>query len=160
MPDNTRYRDPNTGRWVTRESAGFLEQVLREVFQGRERAEQTLIQRGEEVSEYGGETAPEVSGSGDWEVVDYSGQGGGLMWIAEENDDGTPGVIDYGELSQTPPPWGTTTYQVRYLMPAHPNYPRGYASSGPQRVSDRWPPPENLLYNAQPLGIAAIIFRS
>ena len=155
MANQERFRDPVTGKFVSRKAIG-LGDFLRELFgPGGRVAEPQLIRGGRPEGTYGEE---EPFGA-NWNPKDSTW---GLAW-----EPSAPGeALDTRALNFTSMPEGMDAWRVRYYVDTtDPRYPRGFASSG-------WLGPEDWINVQQtgqwlsldqrvsPTGIAMIHFRS
>jgi len=137
MPSE-RFRDPDTGRWVTRQVASGPGNFLRELFSGNVRESQ------EEIVNV---PAPVAN----WEVDE--GSKWGVQWSAIGDM-----PLNLDAVVGSEPPWGTDEYRVVVYMPSDPRYPNGVATAGPFHISE-WPPKPEMWEPRGGTGIAAIRFR-
>jgi len=162
MPEIFRFKGKFISRSRAEEMAGQgLGGILRELYESGSLQERT------EVGGEAGVAEREERPVGNWVPEEYRG-GEGLAWVPEDyspadrvsGDPGNPGTpLNYDALQEADPPWGMSSYRVRYKIPQMDSrYPRGYASSD-WISTDFWPPSMDLAKNVRnPEGIAMIHF--
>lgn len=82
------------------------------------------------------------------------------VWTTEgeEDEDGNPIPMDPDALDASSPPSWASRYQIRFLVPQNPSYPRGLASYTPLSITE-WPPsPDWGTHIGGSIGIGAIVF--
>lgn len=137
------FTDPETGQFVSAETAMGLDLAIRTVFQDGDVAERQILSFGS-VQE---DTTP--YNDPNWEQI---GSKWGTAW-----DAGDAG-LDMSALNSAQFPDGFDSFRIQYQIQQNPDYPSGYASSD-WFTSDQWPPSLDALDRPGVIGIARVYFR-
>lgn len=143
MPRRVVFRNPLTGRFVSPEEAGDLEQVVRAVY-GGDTPESQILEFGRIAEDLTQDAEP------NWTQDDTSRWGS--RWAAEDG-------LNLSALGGQQFPEGFDAFRITYTVPPYGNNVSGFANTewvGPEH----WPPSLDMLERGNPTGIAQIVFRN